>query len=130
FEAAGFPVKGYRYYDPETHGLDFDAMMEDLRALPAGSIVVMHACCHNPSGVDLNEAQWKAVVQLFTGVDLVPFLDFAYQGFGDGIEQDAFAVRAFANAGISCLISNSFSKSFSLYRERVGALTILTPSAD
>jgi aromatic-amino-acid transaminase len=130
FEAAGFRVETYRYYDAETHGLDFDGMMASLRALPARSIVVLHACCHNPSGVDLTHEQWDAVVALFQGSSLIPFLDFAYQGFGKGLDEDAYAVRKFAAAGIPCLISNSFSKSFSLYRERVGALTLITESAE
>jgi aromatic-amino-acid transaminase len=130
FESAGFTVETYAYYDPATHGLDFDGMMAALKALPSRSIVVLHACCHNPSGVDLNQDQWKAVVELFKNSDLIPFLDFAYQGFGEGTDADAFAVRSFAAAGIPCLISNSFSKSFSLYRERVGALTLLTESAE
>jgi aromatic-amino-acid transaminase len=130
FEAAGFAVHHYPYYDSETHGLDFAAMMEALKRLPARSIVVLHACCHNPTGVDLSREQWRLVVELFQSSDLIPLLDFAYQGFGDGLEQDAFAARAFAEAGIQCLIANSFSKSFALYRERVGALTILTASAE
>jgi aromatic-amino-acid transaminase len=130
FEAAGFAVDTYRYYDAQSHGLDFDGMMEDLRDLPSQSIAVLHACCHNPSGVDLNEDQWRQVVDLLADADHVPFLDFAYQGFGAGIDEDAFAVRAFAKAGIPCLVSNSFSKSFSLYRERVGALTVLTREAE
>jgi aromatic-amino-acid transaminase len=130
FEAAGFKVDTYRYYDAETHGLDFDGMMASLRAIPAGSVVVLHACCHNPSGVDLTHEQWDQVVALFQASSLIPFLDFAYQGFGKGLDEDAYAVRKFAAAGIPCLISNSFSKSFSLYRERVGALTLITESAE
>lgn len=130
FEYAGFRVQAYPYYDPQTRGLDFGGMMAALRDLPPRSIVVLHACCHNPSGVDLSREQWIEVVRLFQNADLIPFLDFAYQGFGDGIVEDAFAVRAFAEAGIPCVIASSFSKSFSLYRERVGALTLLTASAD
>ena len=126
FESAGFVVENYAYYDKVNHGLDFDAMLTDLTAQPDGTIVVLHACCHNPSGVDLSPVQWDKIVSLFQTRNLVAFLDFAYQGFGNGIDEDAYAVRAFANAGIQCLISNSFSKSFSLYRERVGALTVLT----
>lgn len=126
FEAAGFKVNSYPYYDPETHGLDFSAMLETLKGLPADSIVVLHARCHNPTGVDLKPDQWRLVVDLFQTAGLVPFIDFAYQGFGEGIDDDAFAVRALAEAGIPCLIANSFSKSFASYRERVGALTILT----
>ena len=105
---------------------DFDGMLTALKNLPARSIVVMHACCHNPTGVDLTHAQWDTLVELFQNTDLIPYLDFAYQGFGAGLEPDAYAVRAFARAGISFLVANSFSKSFSLYRERVGALTIVT----
>lgn len=130
FEAAGFKVNSYPYYDAETHGLDFNGMLETLKRLPAGSIVVLHACCHNPTGVDLSEDQWQLVVDVVKQARLVPFLDFAYQGFGESLEADAFAVRTFAEAGIQCLIASSFSKSFGLYRERVGALTILTESAE
>ncbi|MGH9841104.1 MAG: aromatic amino acid transaminase [Blastocatellia bacterium] len=130
FEAAGFKVNSYPYYDPETHGLDFNGMLEALKKLPAQSIVVLHACCHNPTGVDLSDEQWQLVVDVVKQHALIPFLDFAYQGFGESLESDAFAVRAFAEAGIQCLIANSFSKSFALYRERVGALTILTGSAE
>ncbi len=130
FEAAGFRVNSYPYYDAETHGLNFNGMLEALKKLPGQSVVVLHACCHNPTGVDLNNEQWKLLVDLFQQQRLVPFLDFAYQGFGDSLEADAFAVRAFAEAGVPCLIASSFSKSFALYRERVGALTILTSGAE
>jgi aromatic-amino-acid transaminase len=130
FEAAGFTVQNYPYYDPKTHRVDFDAMMSTLAELPDRSIVVLHACCHNPTGVDLSQEQWAEVVALFQHRALIPFLDFAYQGFGEGLEPDAYAARAFAEAGLSTLIANSFSKSFSLYRERVGNLTLLTPSAE
>jgi aromatic-amino-acid transaminase len=125
FEAAGFVVNDYPYYDPQTHGLDFTAMLDTLKGLPARSIVLLHACCHNPTGVDPSREEWMRLVELFQTADLIPFLDFAYQGFGEGIDADAFAVRAFAEAGIPCLIANSFSKSFNLYRERIGALTVL-----
>ncbi|HYE73382.1 MAG TPA: amino acid aminotransferase [Blastocatellia bacterium] len=128
FEAAGFTVNEYPYYDSATHGLNFNGMLETLKSLPANSIVVLHACCHNPTGVDLNQEQWLQVVDVIQTAGLIPFLDFAYQGFGESIEADAFAVRAFADAGVPCLIANSFSKSFALYRERVGALTISTAS--
>ena len=130
FEAAGFGVETYPYYDPETHGLDFPAMIRALKCIPPGNIILLHACCHNPTGVDPSRAQWEVLVDHFRSAGLIPFLDFAYQGLGDGLEEDAFAVRAFADAGIPCLVANSFSKSFSLYRERVGALTILTTSAE
>jgi aromatic-amino-acid transaminase len=130
FESAGFKVEDYSYYDPATHDLNFRAMLSALEKLPRQSIVVLHACCHNPTGVDLSREQWRTLVDLFQTTGLIPFLDFAYQGFGEGLDADAFAVRAFAEAGIPCLIANSFSKSFSLYRERIGALTILTASAE
>ncbi len=130
FEAAGFKVEVYPYYDPATHGLKFEAMLAGLKQVPAGSIILQHACCHNPTGVDLNNSQWNQIVELFQSSNLIAFLDFAYQGFGDGATEDAAAVRAFAAAGIPCLIANSFSKSFSIYRERVGALTLLTSGAE
>ncbi len=130
FEAAGFKVNTYTYYQPQTHGLDFEGMKAALDALPPGSVVVLHACCHNPTGVDLSPAQWARVVDVVKARDLVPFLDIAYQGFGEGIDIDAEPVRLFAAAGIPVLVSNSFSKSFSLYGERVGALSVVTHSAD
>lgn len=130
FEAAGFVVNNYPYFDPETHGLKFNAMLETLKTLPPNSVVVLHACCHNPTGVDLTEEQWKLTSDVFQSRRLIPFLDFAYQGFGESIDSDAFAIRAFAEAGLPCLIASSFSKSFALYRERIGALTILTTDAE
>jgi len=130
FEAAGFAVNTYPYYNPETHGLDFVSMLDTLKGLPARSIVLLHACCHNPTGVDPSREEWMRLVDLFQSAELIPFLDFAYQGFSEGIEADAFAVRAFADAGIPCVIANSFSKSFNLYRERVGALTVLTANEE
>ncbi|HWQ36789.1 MAG TPA: amino acid aminotransferase [Blastocatellia bacterium] len=130
FTAAGFRVNSYPYYDPETHGLDFGGMLNALKSLPTNSIVVLHACCHNPTGVDLSNDQWRLVIDACRDSRLIPFLDFAYQGFGDGLDADAFAIRAFAEAGLPCLIASSFSKSFAIYRERVGALTVLTASAE
>src|SRR5215510_3485522 len=130
FEAAGFTVNNYPYYNPETHGLDFTSMLGTLKGAPALTIVVLHACCHNPTGVDLSHEEWMRLVDLFQTSGLIPFLDFAYQGFSEGIEADAFAVRAFAEAGVPCLIANSFSKSFNLYRERIGALTIVSASEE
>ncbi len=130
FEAAGFKVNTYTYYHAPSHGLDFDGMKAAIGALPAGSVVVLHACCHNPTGVDLSAEQWAAIVDLVKSRDLVPFLDIAYQGFGSGIDIDAEPVRLFAQAGIAVLVSNSFSKSFSLYGERVGALSVVTHSAE
>jgi aromatic-amino-acid transaminase len=130
FEAAGFTVETYPYYDAQTHGLDFAAMRGRLQGLPARTIVVLHACCHNPTGVDLSLEQWREVVRIVKERDLVPFLDIAYQGFGTGIEADGAAVRLFAEAGVTFMIASSFSKSFSLYGERVGALTIVDQSKD
>jgi aromatic-amino-acid transaminase len=130
FESAGFPVQNYRYYDAASHGINRAGMLEDLKNLPARSVVVLHACCHNPTGVDLSLDDWKAVLEVLREREHVPFLDIAYQGFGDGIEQDAFAVRLFAASGIPFFVSSSFSKSFSLYGERVGALSIVTGSQE
>ena len=130
FESAGFEVVGYPYYDAATHGVNFPAMLDALNSYPAGTIVVLHACCHNPTGVDLSEAQWKQVVEVVKARGLVPFLDIAYQGFGDGIQEDAFAVRLFAEAELNAFVSSSFSKSFSLYGERVGALSVITTGKD
>ncbi len=130
FEGAGFEVETYPYYDAESHGVRFDAMLATLQGLPERSIVVLHACCHNPTGVDLTDGQWVEVVDACTTRGLIPFLDIAYQGFGDGIDADAAAVRRFAGAGIDFLVSSSFSKSFSLYGERVGALSFVAQDKD
>jgi aromatic-amino-acid transaminase len=130
FEGAGFRVASYPYYDPQTHGLNFAGMCAALRAAPAGTIVALHACCHNPTGVDLGIDQWREVARICQERNLVPMLDIAYQGFGEGVDADAAAVRLFADAGLSFFIASSFSKSFSLYGERVGALTIVTASSD
>ncbi|WP_018228895.1 amino acid aminotransferase [Methyloversatilis universalis] len=130
FEAAGFEVDVYPYFDADTRGVRFDAMIAHLQALPANQIVLLHACCHNPTGADLTDAQWAEVVDVCKARNLVPFLDMAYQGFADGIDQDAVAVRQFVQSGLSFVISSSFSKSFSLYGERVGALSIVTASKD
>ncbi len=125
FETAGFPVRNYRYYDAFSNGVNRGGLLEDLKNLPARSIVVLHACCHNPTGVDLTPEDWQAVLEIVREREHVPFLDIAYQGFGDGIEEDAAAVRLFAQSGLTFFVSSSFSKSFSLYGERVGALTIV-----
>ncbi|VXC37935.1 tyrosine aminotransferase, tyrosine-repressible, PLP-dependent [Pseudomonas sp. 8Z] len=130
FEAAGFPVQNYRYYDPFSNGVNRGGLLEDLRNLPTRSIVVLHACCHNPTGVDLQLEDWKAVLDVLREREHVPFLDIAYQGFGDGIDQDAEAVRLFAESGLEFFVSSSFSKSFSLYGERVGALSLVTSSRE
>jgi aromatic-amino-acid transaminase len=130
FENAGFTVSAYPYYDARTHGVNFEGMIAALHAMPAGTIVVLHACCHNPTGVDLAPEQWTAVIEAVTSRGLLPFLDFAYQGFGDGLEADADAVRRFARAGIPIFVSSSFSKSFSLYGERVGSLSVVAESGN
>jgi aromatic-amino-acid transaminase len=126
FEAAGFAVASYPYYDAASRGVRFDAMMACLGGLPASSIVVLHACCHNPTGADLSETQWHEVVETIRMRGLIAFIDMAYQGFADGIEADALALRLFAASGLQFFVSSSFSKSFSLYGERVGALSIVT----
>jgi len=130
FESAGFPVQNYRYYDAGTHGVNRAGLLEDLKALPARSVVVLHACCHNPTGVDLGTDDWLSILDVLKEREHVPFLDIAYQGFGDGIEEDAAAVRLFAKSGLTFFVSSSFSKSFSLYGERVGALSIVTESKE
>ncbi|EJN17354.1 aspartate/tyrosine/aromatic aminotransferase [Pseudomonas sp. GM79] len=130
FETAGFPVQNYRYYDAATHDVNRAGLLEDLNALPSGSIVVLHACCHNPTGVDLSPADWKNVLEVVKAKGHVPFLDMAYQGFGDGIDEDAAAVRLFAESDLTFFVSSSFSKSFSLYGERVGALSIVSESKE
>ncbi|AOI97498.1 amino acid aminotransferase [Burkholderia sp. LA-2-3-30-S1-D2] len=130
FEAAGFEVVAYPYYDAATNGVNFEGMLSALNGYAAGTIVVLHACCHNPTGVDLTEAQWQQVVDVVKARNLVPFLDMAYQGFGENIEADAAAVRLFAAADLNAFVSSSFSKSFSLYGERVGALSIITSSKE
>ncbi len=130
FEAAGFPVDTYPYYDAATRGVNFDGMKAKLASLPAGSVILLHACCHNPTGADLSDAQWQEVVAVCKEKGLVPFLDMAYQGFADGIDPDAVAIRAFTASGMQFFVSSSFSKSFSLYGERVGALSIITASKE
>ncbi len=130
FESIGFTVETYPYYDPATRGVNFAAMIAKLKDLPAGSIVLLHACCHNPTGADITESQWGEVVEACRANKLVPFLDIAYQGFADGPEQDTAAVRMFADSGMQFVVASSFSKNFSLYGERVGALSIVTESKE
>lgn len=130
FESAGFPVRSYPYYDDATGGLRFDAMLDTLASLPPRSIVLLHACCHNPTGVDLTQAQWQTLVPVLRERGLIAFVDMAYQGFGDGLDADAFAVRALTDAGVPTVVANSFSKNFSLYGERCGALSVVCTSAD
>ena len=124
FEGAGFTVNNYAYYDEATHGLNFKGMMASLGQIPGGDIVVLHVCCHNPTGADIAPDQWKDVIAAVRSRGLMPFLDIAYQGFADGIEEDGLAVRLFTQAGGPVFVSSSFSKSLSLYGERVGALSI------
>ena len=130
FEGAGFTVNNYAYYDPATRGLDFTAMQADLQRIPTGSIVVLHACCHNPTGVDPSESQWTTIIELVRSRGLIPFIDIAYQGFNEGLESDGAVVRRFAATPGPLFIASSFSKSFALYGERVGALTIVGASKD
>ena len=129
FEACGFAVHSYPYYDVATGGVAFDRMKATLEGLPARSIVLLHACCHNPTGVDLTRAQWDQLIPVLAQRGLIAYLDLAYQGFGEGIEEDAYAVRALANAGLAFFVANSFSKSMSVYGERCGALSAVCPSA-
>jgi aromatic-amino-acid transaminase len=130
FEAAGFTVKSYAYYEPTTRGLDFAGMQRTLKAIAPGSIVVLHACCHNPTGVDLDQDRWGTTLEIVRSRGLIPFLDLAYQGFAEGIQEDAYAARLFAKAMTPVFLSSSFSKSFSVYGERVGALSVVTASAE
>jgi aromatic-amino-acid transaminase len=130
FEAAGFNVKTYPYYDAQTGGVNFDAMLSTLKALPAHAVVLLHPCCHNPTGVDLSIAQWQQVIEVVKAHKLIAFMDIAYQGFGDGIEEDAAAIRMMADAGVTFFVSNSFSKNLSYYGERSGGLSVVCDNAD
>jgi aromatic-amino-acid transaminase len=130
FESAGYQVLEYTYFDPKTRGVDFDGMVKSLESFPAKTLVILHACCHNPTGADLTAEQWKKIISICQTRQLIPFLDIAYQGFASGIEQDGAAVRMFADSGMSFFVSSSFSKSFSLYGERVGAISIVTQSKE
>jgi aromatic-amino-acid transaminase len=130
FEAAGFTVNSYAYYDAATRGLDFPGMLASLERIPAGGIVVLHACCHNPTGVDPDSAQWERILEIVRARGLVPFLDLAYQGFADGVDADGAVVRRFAQTPGPMFVASSFSKSFSLYGERVGAISVVATDAD
>ncbi|MFN3829275.1 MAG: amino acid aminotransferase [Tepidimonas ignava] len=130
FSNAGFAVATYAYYDAAARGVNVDGMLASLRAAAPGTIVVLHACCHNPTGYDLTPEQWDAVVAVVRERGLVPFLDMAYQGFGHGIAEDGAAVRKFVEAGLDVFVATSFSKSFSLYGERVGALSVVCADKD
>ncbi|WP_126655254.1 aromatic amino acid transaminase [Escherichia coli] len=130
FAGAGFEVSTYPWYDEATNGVRFNDLLATLKTLPARSIVLLHPCCHNPTGADLTNDQWDAVIEILKARELIPFLDIAYQGFGAGMEEDAYAIRAIASAGLPALVSNSFSKIFSLYGERVGGLSVLCEDAE
>ncbi|MCL2782725.1 MAG: aspartate/tyrosine/aromatic aminotransferase, partial [Propionibacteriaceae bacterium] len=127
---AGLRVGTYRYYDAAARAVDFEGMVDDLRIAPPGTVVLLHGCCHNPTGYDLTPIEWMKVLDVVTVGQLIPFVDMAYQGFADGIDQDALAIRSIARRGLTGLCSNSFSKTFGLYGERVGGLTLITASAD
>ena len=129
FDGAGFVVNDYPYYDDSTGTIDIDGMLETLQRLPKRSIVLLHPCCHNPTGVDLSQAQWRQVIEVLKAGELIPFLDLAYQGFGDGFEEDVFAIRELAAANVSFLLANSFAKNFSIYAERCGGLSVVCPDA-
>ncbi|MGI2112346.1 amino acid aminotransferase [Shewanella frigidimarina] len=130
FETAGLTVKEYRYYKAETHDMDFDSMLVDLANANAGDVVLLHGCCHNPTGIDLSIEQWKLVAKVCLEKSLLPLFDFAYQGFGGGIDEDAQGLRAVAAVVPELLIANSFSKNFGLYNERIGAVTIVAENQD
>ena len=130
FTQAGFEVQAYPYYDAATRGIRFDAMLAALRGAAPGTVVVLHACCHNPTGCDLSTAQWQQVAAACKAGSLVPFLDMAYQGFGKGIAEDGAAVRLFMTQDMPFFVSTSFSKSFSLYGERVGALSVVCQNVE
>lgn len=130
FAGAGFEVHTYPWFDDATGGVRVDALLETLNTLPAQSIVLLHPCCHNPTGADLTNDEWDRVTEVLKARELIPFLDIAYQGFGAGMEEDVYAIRAIARAGLPALVSNSFSKIFSLYGERVGGLSVVCDDAD
>ncbi|EFJ2658438.1 aromatic amino acid transaminase [Escherichia coli] len=130
FAGSGFEVSTYPWYDEATNSVRFNDLLATLKTLPARSIVLLHPCCHNPTGADLTNDQWDAVIEILKARELIPFLDIAYQGFGAGMEEDAYAIRAIASAGLPALVSNSFSKIFSLYGERVGGLSVMCEDAE
>jgi aromatic-amino-acid transaminase len=127
--SVGIPVEQYPYYSAETNGLDKDGMLETLSNAPAKSIILLHSCCHNPTGVDLDRASWQQVVEICKERALIPFIDCAYQGFAHSIEDDVYPIRLFADSGITFLVANSYAKSFSMYRERCGALSVVAGSS-
>jgi len=129
FAAAGFEVKSYPYYNSDTKGLNYEQMIQALAQVPAGDVVLLHGCCHNPSGVDLNDEQWAEVAALAADKGWLGFIDFAYQGFGTSVEADRRSVEEFAATGCDFFVASSFSKNFGLYNERTGAITVISPSA-
>ena len=130
FQASGLEVKSYPYFDAKANALDFDAMMATLRQIPAGDVLLIHGACHNPTGVDLSPAQWQAVAEVVAERKILPLIDFAYQGFADGLEEDAVGLRTIAASGIDFLVANSYSKNFGLYSERTGSLTVVAQNED
>jgi aromatic-amino-acid transaminase len=130
FEFCGFKVVEYAYYDQNKHNLNFDNMVESLNALPRNSIILLHACCHNPTGIDLSASQWNKVIEICQAKDFVPFIDMAYQGFANGLKEDSEVISKFIKSGLTFLVANSFSKTFSLYGQRVGALSIVTKNSN
>ena len=130
FEGAGVKVNDYPYYDAKTGGVNFEGMLNAIKAMPEKTIVLMHPCCHNPTGVDLTKQQWDEVIQVLKANNLIAFLDIAYQGFGDGLDEDAYAIRAMADAGLEYFVSNSFSKNLSFYGERCGGLSVVCKTAE
>ncbi|HCK42150.1 MAG TPA: aromatic amino acid aminotransferase [Planctomycetaceae bacterium] len=130
FQAAGVPMQTYPYFDQGSNGLDIEATLSAIGKMPAGDVILLHGCCHNPTGIDPTAKQWQEIADAVYGSKLIPLLDFAYQGFADGIDQDAAGLRAFAQPGAEMMVCSSFSKNFGLYRERVGALSMVCPGPD
>ena len=130
FGAAGFETAQYNYYNPTTHGLDFNGMKESLRQAKEGDVVLLHGCCHNPTGIDPKPEQWEELAKLTAELNLLPFFDFAYQGFGNGVNEDAVGIRTFAKYHKEFLVASSFSKNFGLYNERIGAITVVNADAE
>ena len=129
FESAGVPTATYRYYNPSSYGLDFDALIQDLGQIPAGDVVLLHGCCHNPTGVDPSAEQWAQIADIITDRGIIPLVDFAYQGLGNGLVEDAIGLQSLSRPGCELLVASSFSKNFGLYRERTGALTLVSKNA-
>ncbi len=130
FEAAGFPVKDYRYYDKASQGLDGEGFMADLEGVSEGDVVILHGCCHNPSGIDLDQAAWEAIAAQAKAKKLICLVDFAYQGFGEGLEEDRAGLHVLLDAGLAVLVASSYSKNFGLYNERIGAITVVEETAN